>query len=118
MKTKILIMRPRLGHETLEVDLLPGRGGSYLEAIRHLVKPIVGEPGMEHVSVLADFKGGVDFKPADMFVNEIGHQLGLAYNEAATLIYQRNAILNQGATAEELPTIVGPAVLFQKRVWR
>jgi hypothetical protein len=111
-------MRPELPHETQEVELIRDRNGSMLRDLHQLLDPIVGKPGWEHVYVLADFRGGENFKPADMFVNEMGHQLGLPHNKAATQIYRRNAIMNQGATPEELANIVGPAVLFEKRVWR
>jgi hypothetical protein len=42
----------------------------------------------------------------------------LPRNEAATLIYRRNAMLHQGVKdPEEVSFIVGPAVLFDRIVW-
>jgi hypothetical protein len=85
--------------------------------LRDLLSPIIGCSHIEHVAVLADFKGGLKFQRADMFVDEDGHARGLAHNGNATVIYQRNAILHQGAKAEELSWIAGPAVLFERIVW-
>jgi hypothetical protein len=122
MKTRILIMRPDQPHETRDVEL-PGDGDRWSEktyqALKQIVEPIIGRP-LEHVTVLADFSGGFDFKRADMFVNENGHLENppMQRNEAATKIYRRNALLNQGYTnPEELPWIAGPAVLFEHIVW-
>lgn len=86
--------------------------------LRLLIEPIVGGD-LEHVTVLADFKGGLAFKPADMFVHERGLIVGLPRNANATDIYRRNSLMHQGVSdPESLPWIAGPAVLFEKRVWR
>lgn len=79
--------------------------------IAALVNPIIGLP-LEHVSVL------YNDKPADMFVNEEGLLTGLPRNEKATAIY-RAATLKRHPKAdpEKFPFIVGPAVLFEQRVW-
>lgn len=114
MKTKFIIMRPDEPHESREVEMV--RYPSY-GTLRDLLVPIIGCNHIEHVSVLADFKGGLDFRRADMFVDEDGHARGLKENGAATAIYRRNAILNQGAKAEDLSWIAGPAVLFERIVW-
>lgn len=121
MKTRILIMRPDQPHETRAVEL-PG-GDQWAEksyqALKQIIEPITGYP-LEHVTVLADFEGGVKFKRMDMFVNEMGHLKDppLPRNEAATVIYRRNALMNQGySNSEELPWIAGPAVLFEHIVW-
>jgi hypothetical protein len=116
MSTRYLIMRPDQPHESGEIDW-PNEPG--YDRISKFIGPIVGGP-IEHVAVLADFSGGLNFTRADMFVNEIGHVLKepLPRNEAATLIYRRNALLNQGARDPEvLPWIAGPAVLFERLVW-
>lgn len=120
LRTRILVMRPDAPHETRAVEL-PGTGEGFAEstyqALKQIVEPIVGHP-LEHVTVLADFAGGFEFKRADMFVNEYGHEAMLPRNEAATKIYRRNALLNQGySDPEELPWIAGPAVLFEHIVW-
>jgi hypothetical protein len=115
MKTKMLIMRPDEPNESREVDLVryPDYG-----TLRDLLVPIIGCKYVEHVSVLADFKGGLDFKRADMFVDEDGHARGLERNGNATAIYRRNALLHQGVTdPETLSWIAGPAVLFDRIVW-
>lgn len=116
MKTIMLIMVPEGSHETREVDLPihPSYG-----TLQDLLTPIIDCRYIEHVSVLADttFKGSLNFKRADMFVDEDGHEKRRPLNSAATAIYRRNAILNQGAKAEDLSWIAGPAVLFNRIVW-
>jgi hypothetical protein len=115
MKTKMLIMRPDAPNHTMEIELV--RDPSY-DTLRTLLTPIIGCQHIEHVSVLADFKGGLDFKRADMFVDEDGHAKGLAPNGNATAIYRRNALLHQGVKdPETLSWIAGPAVLFDRIVW-
>jgi hypothetical protein len=122
MKTRILIMLPGQPAETRDVEL-PGDGEAtpkdcYL-ALKAIIEPITGKP-FEHVTVLADFAGGENFRRSDMFVYELGHVIKppLPRNEEATAIYRRNALLHQGYTdPEELPWIAGPAVLFQHIVW-
>lgn len=123
MKTGILIMRPGEPAERRDVEL-PGDGQTWHKdsyaALKAIIEPITGEP-LEHVTVWADFSGGNDFKRADMFVNEMGHLQTppMPRNEAATEIYRRNALLNHGeAVPEQLPSIVGPAILFEHIVWR
>ena len=114
---KYLIMRPEQPHETCVLKDWPHESG--YRRLKQLLEPILGGP-LEHVSVLADFAGGINFKRADMFVNELGHVLKepLQRNEAATAIYRRNALINLGATdPEALPWIAGPAVLFERLVW-
>jgi hypothetical protein len=116
MKTLMLIMEPEASHEVREVEL--PIHPSY-ETLRDLLTPIIGCKHIEHVTVLADttFKGTLDFKRADMFVDEDGHEKKRPLNGAATAIYRRNAIINQGAKAEDLSWIAGPAVLFNRIVW-
>lgn len=120
MKTRILIMRPDLPHETREVELPDDATGNYA-ALRQLVEPITGEP-MEHVRVFADFTGGTAYKYLDMFVNELGHLSSPPppRNEAATLIYRRNTLFHEPGKhhPEDMPDIVGPAVLFEREVWK
>jgi hypothetical protein len=115
METKLLIMAPDQPNErrTFELPMNP----SYDE-LSDLVRLLLGCEDFEHVSVLSDFAGGLAFKRADMFVDEHGHAKGLPRNEAATIIYRRNALLHQSVLdAETLDWIAGPAVLFERRVW-
>lgn len=80
--------------------------------IKDLVSPLIGGGFIEHVSVLHDGR------PRDMFVDGDGHQKGMPRNERATAIYRTYAMSrNPGGDPEDLPSIVGPAVLFTKRVW-
>ena len=115
VKTTMLIMVPDQSHATREVDLV--RYPDYA-TLRDLLTPIIDCKYIEHVSVLADFKGGVEFRRADMFVDEDGHAKGRPMNGAATAIYRRNALLHHGVTdPETLSWIAGPAVLFNRIVW-
>jgi hypothetical protein len=115
METKLLVLKPDESSETRTFEL-PERP-AYRE-INGLMQLLIGCEHCEHVSVLADFNGGLAFKRADMFVDEMGHDRGLPRNEAATIIYRRNALLYQNVKiAETLPWIAGPAVLFERIVW-
>lgn len=71
---------------------------------------------MEHVNVL--FGEMI----CDMFIDEDAHQHNLPRNEKATEIYRNATMLGRTpvpvpADPEELPFIVGTAVLFVERVW-
>jgi hypothetical protein len=89
--------------------------------LREIVEPLTGEP-MEHVSVWANYDFKTECQQLDMFVNENGSLNRLSRNETATTIYRRATM--EGKTTgpipknpEELNFIVGPAVLFSRRVW-
>ena len=115
METRFLIMTPDQPNEKRTVDL--PRLPDYRQ-LAEVIRPLLGCKWFEHVKVLADFNGGLNFKRADMFVDERGHDKGLPGNEAATIIYRRNALLHQGVTDPEmLPWVAGPAVLFERIVW-
>ncbi len=104
------VLRYDGSRETRRVDWpeFPG----YL-LIKSLIEPIVGGR-LEHVTVL------YENRRADMFVNEYGHRFipPLPRNWAATAIYRTNW-LEQHASCEpeELPTIAGTAVLFERIIW-
>lgn len=94
------------------------------EMINALVMPFLGGKGhlLDHASVLEDFNFGENFVPLDMFVDELGLQNRLPRNEVATTAYRRaNQMGLTGApkaeNVEQLNFIVGPAVLFSRRVW-
>ncbi len=115
METKVLIMRPDEPNEGRTVEL--PRRPTY-DQLAAIVRPLLAVDWFEHVTVLADFNGGLAFRRSDMFVDELGHPKNLPRNEAATIIYRRNALLNQGARdPEALDWIAGPAVLFERIVW-
>ena len=81
-------------------------------ALRDIIKPLLNDADLEHVSVL--FKG----ERADMFVDEIGLMKGLPRNDAATDIYRANTLARHPNTApESLSYIAGTAILFMRRVW-
>jgi hypothetical protein len=115
VKTKFLIMRPEEPNEGGTAEL--PRRPTYDE-IAAVVRPLLGCEWFEHVNCLADFAGGLNFRRADMFVDETGVLKGLPRNGAATAIYRRNALLHQGVSdPESLPWIAGVAILFERRVW-
>lgn len=120
MLTKLLIMRPNETSETKEIDL--SRDPGY-EKLRDIIAPLLGERAcLEHVSVLADFSGATKYKPLDMFVDDTGLLKGLPRNEAATAIYRRANLMGKTHVPpvddpEKLNFIVGPAILFNRRVW-
>jgi hypothetical protein len=123
MKTRICIMRPGEPDEIQEHDL-PREPG--YEIIRDLIAPLLGGKGtyLERVAVLADFGGGDNHQPLDMFVDENGmlHQPRPPRNETATTHYRRATMMGRSgarkpADPEQLPFIVGVAVLFDRRVW-
>lgn len=81
------------------------------ELIKSIVEPYVGD-WMEHVYVF------FDGKPTDMFVNENGHMRKLPYNIRATTIYRAASLKRfPHLDPNTLPIIVGPAVLFHRKVW-
>jgi hypothetical protein len=84
------------------------------DRIKALIEPILGAGNwLEHVAVLHEGQR------RDMFVDENGHSKRLPRNEVATEIYRSNWLTQHpGVDPEELPHIVGPAVLFPDRlVW-
>lgn len=89
------------------------------DVLNVIIKPLLDRADMEHVSVLANFDlSSTDYRPLDMFVDDIGLKKGLPRNEAATTIYWRNWMTyHPGANPEALHFISGPAVLFSRRVW-
>lgn len=115
MKTRLLIMLPDGTSEIRDVEL-PRQPG-YCR-LNELLTPLLDGADLEHVSVLADFDGGTNFVRSDMFVNEIGVLEGLPLNSAATEIYRRAAMLRAPSREPEtLPSICGPAILFDRQVW-
>lgn len=119
MKTCICIMRPDQPHESRELDL-PGKPG--YAGLKDLLKPLLDGADLERVAVLADFSGGTDYQPTDMFVDEMGTLKRLPRNEAATAIYRRATMMGRSGAPkpkdpEDLPAIYGPAILFDRRVW-
>ena len=69
METKVLIMRPDEPNEGRTVEL--PRRPTY-DQLAAIVRPLLGVDWFEHVAVLADFRGGLAFQRADMFVDEMG----------------------------------------------
>ncbi len=116
METKIRIIRPGQEDEIREIDLPNNPGYDVLEKT---IRPILDGHDLEHVSVLADFLDGTDYRRADMFVDETGSLRGLPMNEAATVIYRRAWMMRYPrSNPAELPYIYGTAVIFNRIVWR
>jgi hypothetical protein len=110
MLTEFLIIQPDGTEETRQVLLAAEPSLSALAAI---IQPIIGDgQDFEHVAVLHDGKR------TDMFVNENGLLMGLPRNPGATVIYRNNWMSSHPKDdPESLNFIVGPAVLFRRRVW-
>lgn len=119
---RILVMRPDQPNELIHLKL--PTEPSYRQ-LSNVIRPLLDGGDFEHVNVLADFEGGLNFRPADMFVDEIGAPAGgknLPRNEAATLIYRRATMLGRSAAPkpadpETLSAIYGPAIRFERKVW-
>ena len=107
------------GAETLEEhELDPEPSYTVLKA---LIEPHLDNNWLEHVNVWDDFGTG-KMRALDMFVDENGLIKGLPRNDKATVIYRRANLLGKSAVPpvknpEMLNCIVGPAVLFNRRVW-
>ncbi len=110
MKTDYTIYRTDGTQEQGTIDWPEDPGFDRIDAV---VAPIINvvRGHWEHVSVLHNDE------PHDMFIDETGQLKGLPLNVAATAIYRNYSIKKRGADAEDLPTIVGAAVLFHRRIW-
>jgi len=88
-----------------------------VDDIHRIVDPIIGKP-LEHVNVYWPFTSAVP-RYLDAFVNEDGHRRRLPLNRKATLIYHNNTRVHRPNEYEPktMPVIVGPMVLFQRKVW-
>lgn len=108
--TDYTIIRANGDEETHSVELPAEPDYFQLKAI---IQPIIGERNdFERVNVLHEGEH------TDMFVDENGQLKGLPLNVRATAIYRNNWLTQRpGTPAESLPTIVGTAVLFSRRVW-
>lgn len=92
-----------------EVDLPKTPGYTALDAI---IRPLLGGRSLERVNVLHEGQY------TDMFVGEDSADGSLPVNPEATAIYRNNVLTHEkGVTADELPAIYGPAVLFSRKVW-
>lgn len=90
-------------------------------ALMAVVQPRLDGHWSEHVNVWDDFGDG-EMRHLDMFVDETGLIKGLPRNDKATIIYRRANLCGMSAVLpvsnpELLNVIVGPAVLFNRRVW-
>ncbi len=106
MDTSYTILRPGQDPESGAADL--AAEPTYDELLK-LLGPIIGGD-LEHVWIMLP-----SGRPGCMFVDERGHLKGLPFNRVATEHYQRAAKLR--GDKGPLSTIVGPAVVFDRRVW-
>lgn len=93
-----------------------------LRALHGIIDPILAGGDLEHVSVLAKYHPVDDLRILDMFVDENGHLKGLPRNELATEHYRRATLMGRTRSTvpsdpEELDFVVGPAILFSRKVW-
>jgi hypothetical protein len=115
METRLLVMTPDFANERRTFEL-PKRPTA--EEVGQLVALLIpGCERAEHFEVQADFNGGLDFKAADMFADLERVRKKLPWNENATVILRRAAVMQGEKNPKILPWIAGPAVLFQRRVW-
>lgn len=117
MGFRVRIMRPGERPEEAVVRLPETTSARYYSRLREAVEAVTGGP-MEHVTVFTSFDGE-EPRYRDMFVHETGHLLGMPINDMATVVYRNNVMVHEVPTPvmNDLPNIVGPAVLFAKKVW-
>lgn len=110
METKYDVLIPGQPAETRTADLPAEPTWDQIKAV---IQPIIGEKqNAEHVTIL------LDGKRSDMFVDEDGHAFRLPHNPAATEHYRRNWLTQHPEQdPETLPFIVGPAIVFHRRIW-
>lgn len=118
MITPYLILWSHAAPESGAIDL-PEKPS--FERLAEFLIPLLNAD-FERVKVLADFRGGNDFIPLDMFVDERGGPKRLPRNEAATTLYRRANLMGRTPCApvrdpEHLAFISGTAILFSRRVW-
>lgn len=104
MQTTLTIMRPGEPDELRVFDLAEEPG---YDKLRTILTPLLDGGELEHVTVLHDGQR------ADMFVTK-----DLPFNCRATVIYRNNWLTHHpDADPNDLPPILGPAVLFSRQVW-
>lgn len=114
-------------YQTIGIDSI-ARTGSIdwpkepsFEQMKALIEPLIQTPGystayIKHVRVWHENQY------VSMFVDDMGALKKLPVNEAATLIYHANMVMQAREEGEEAdtsdwPKIHGPAVLFNRNVW-
>ncbi len=109
METKYTIYSPGLEPKHLTADLPHDPG---YDKLCSFICPLLDDNKFEHVTVL------VDGEYFDMFVDEFSVLKSLFFNEDATKIYRNNYLTQHPDTdPSDLPPIMGPAVLFHRKVW-
>jgi hypothetical protein len=100
--------------EVLELECpVADNGHPEFASLRPLIKGKLNGAELDHVRV---FWHG---QYLDMFVDEMGSVNRLPINVKATAIYWNNVRIHDPARykPDEMPTIHGTAVLFDKKVW-
>ncbi len=119
METGYTILRRDLAHEQRTVDL-PEKPD--YRALCNLIEALLDPERREPIERVNVYLVNED-RYTDMFVSEEGKiaktwRAPLPRNEDATVIYRANIVAHKPSTdPESLPFIVGPAVLFSRRVW-
>ena len=109
MKTLMLVLQPNGDERSVTLDL-PEKPN--YDQLKKALEPYFKEAYTEHVNVLTD-EGYTD-----MFVDEDGFTKHLQRNEKATKLYRNNWLKQHPHVhPESMNYIVGPAVIFNRRVW-
>ncbi len=125
MLTKYVVMYPNHPANRPAEENLPEDEAQLIALIRSLL----GGANPEHIPVVTDYNFGNQYQNLDLFVDADRDHKKLAYNEAATKHYRCESIEAAKAESarthtknvldpESLPWIAGPAVLFNRKVWR
>lgn len=116
MLYRVINTDPSIVHADYEIDWPPKPG---IDLINKLVKPLLNDSWIEHVSVLYDFHNVGKLEPSDMFVDEIGALKSLPINREATLIYHTftNDRRKPKSPLTNLAFIYGTAIIFERRIW-
>jgi len=114
MRMHVRIYWPNGMDEVRVVECEPGN----INHIHRIVDPVTTRL-LEHVNVFWPFWTDTKAEYLDAFVHEEGHIIGLPVNRAATAIYHNNVRVHAPKEYEPrtMPWIVGPMVLFEKKVW-
>lgn len=108
---QMLVMIPGQADEVRDFDLSTKIAPTFQE-VKALLRTVLGDCQIEHVTVLHDDKR------RDMFCDEDFQAKGLPRNPPATAIYRAWTLSRDPKQdPERLPAIHGAAVLFGRQIW-